>query len=134
MLAWNKYDFIECLGVLPEVGEDETCFYFRVEKDRLRLDLTLFPNASDVLRAGDVYIDIYLEGIKEPIFSTRIKESPGAQYTKYPNGWECLEIAAPHRSICFEEEWIVPMGARVRVNPHISVELFQPETSLQGSR
>lgn len=41
MMPWNKYEFIECLGVLPEIGEDETYFSFRVEKDGLRLELTI---------------------------------------------------------------------------------------------
>lgn len=126
MMAWNRYDFIECLGVLPEIGEDETYFSFSVEKDGLTLELSVFPNAADVARGGDAYIDIYREGIEESIFSTQIKESPGAQYIKHANGWECLEIAAPCRNVYFEEEWIVPMGVRVRVNPHIRVELFQP--------
>jgi len=45
---------------------------------------------------------------------------------KQANGWECLEVAAPHRNVSLEEEWIIPIGARISVNPHISVEMFQP--------
>ncbi|HEV2802742.1 MAG TPA: hypothetical protein VGW12_19885 [Pyrinomonadaceae bacterium] len=125
-MTWYKYEFIECLGVLPEVGEDDLSFSYRVEKDGLRLELTVFPRGGDLYEAGDVYLDLYREGIEQPVFSTRIMESPGARYIKHTNGWECLEIAAPHRNVSFEEEWIFPMGMRVRVNPHISVEMFQP--------
>lgn len=45
---------------------------------------------------------------------------------KQANGWECLEVAAPHRNVFFEEEWIIQMGARIKINPHINVEMFQP--------
>lgn len=125
MMAWNKYEFIECLGVLPEVGEDELNFSFSVKKDGLRLELTIFPYSADVESAGDVYIALYHDGIEEPVFFTLIKQSPGARYIKHTNGWECLEVAASCRNVYFEEEWIIPVGARVKVNPHISVELFQ---------
>jgi hypothetical protein len=128
MMAWNKHEFIECLGVLPEVGEDEIYFSFSVEKDGLRLELTVFPYAAGAEFGGDVHIDLYREGIKEPVFFTLIKQSPGARYIKHTNGWECLEVAAPCRNVYFEEEWIVPVGARVKVNPHISVEMFQSLT------
>lgn len=120
MLSWNEHDFVECLGVLPEVSEDHVSYLFRIEKDGLCLELTVFPYD------GGVYIDIYRSGIEKPIFYTQIKNSSGARYIKFLNGWECLEIAAPHRNIDLEENWIVPMGARVQVNPHISVEVFQP--------
>lgn len=122
-MAWDKYEFIECLGVLPEVGEDELSYSYRVEKDGLRLELTVFPSGGDVEEVGDVYLDLFREGT---VFTTQIMRSPGARYIKHTNGWECLEIAAPHRNVSFEEEWIFPMGVRVKVNPHISLEMFQP--------
>jgi hypothetical protein len=127
MLDWNKFDFIECLGTVPEEAEDGS-YLFRVEKDGLRLDISVFPNEGSVELGGDFYIDLYRNGVDMPLFFTKIYESPGAQYIKYPNGWECLEIVAPYRNVHFEEEWIIPMGARIRVNPHISVEMFQPST------
>jgi hypothetical protein len=39
MLVWNEYDFVECLGVLPEVGDYETSHFYKVEKEGLRLEL-----------------------------------------------------------------------------------------------
>jgi hypothetical protein len=125
MLFWNESELVEFFGVLPEVHEDSGGYTFGVEKQGLRLEVTFFPESHEHLRAGDVYIDLYQTGREESVFSTRIKESPGCQYIKYPNGWECLEVAAPSRSVFMEEEWLVPMGARIRVNPQISVEIFQ---------
>jgi hypothetical protein len=125
MLSWNKYDFVECLGVLPEEAGDGS-YLFRVVKDGLRLEVTVFPNEGLPEPGGDVYIDLYREGAERPLFFTKIGQSPAARYVKYPSGWECIEVAAPCRTAYFEEEWMIPMGARIQVNPTVSVEVFQP--------
>jgi len=125
MLSWDKYDFIECLGAVPEGAEDGS-FLFRVSKDGLRLEITVFPHDGSVELGGDFYIDLYREGADKPLFFTKIFQSPAARYVKYPNGWGCLEVAAPCRNVYFEEEWMIPMGARIQVDPTISVEIFQP--------
>ena len=127
MLFWNEHELVEFFGVLPEVHEDSGGYTFRVEKEDLRLEVTLFPDSHEHLPAGNVYIDLFKAGREDPIFTTRIKECPGCRYIKYQNRWECLEIAAPAQSIFMEENWLVPMGARIRVNPQISVEIFQSE-------
>ncbi len=72
MLTWNQYEFTECLEVLPEVGEYENHHTFRVEKDDLRLELTVFQYA------GDVYLDLYREGAESSIFQMRLLDCPGA--------------------------------------------------------
>jgi hypothetical protein len=106
------------------IDPDKTYLSFDIEKDGSRLNVTFFRYFSDV------YIEIYQTGVAEPAFSTEIKNSPGMKYLKNANGWECLEIAAPHRyHEFFEEEWIIPLGARIRVNPRIKVEMFQPSAS-----
>ena len=120
MREWSKYELIEFFGVLPEEDEGQTYLSFNVEKDGLRLRCSFFHYAFGV------YIYIFREGVAEPVFHTQIENSEGVKYMKHANGWECLEVAAPHRDVSFEEEWIIPMGARIRVNPHISVEMFQP--------
>jgi hypothetical protein len=67
MLVWNQYEFIECLGVVPEVNEEyETHHLFKVEKDGLRLELGVFQYA------GDVYLDLYREGVEQSVFSMRL--------------------------------------------------------------
>ncbi len=123
MAEWNKYELIEFFGVLPEEDEDQTYLSFSVEKDGLRLNVSFFHYVSAI------YIDIFRNGIDEPVFRTQIENSAGMKYMKHENGWECLEIAAPHRNVSFEEEWIVLMGARIKINPHINVEMFQPSAS-----
>lgn len=127
MLAWNEYDFVECLGVLTEYHEDSFSYSYEVKKGDLRLLLTVFLNGGDVKKPADIYLSIYRDGIEEPIFHTVIYKSPGAHRVRYKD-WECLEISAPHRyNSDYEDNWIVPMGVRIRVYPHINVEFFQPE-------
>jgi hypothetical protein len=120
MAEWNKHELIEFFGVLPEEDEDQTYLSFNVEKDGLRLYVSFFQHVPAV------YIDMFRDGIEEPVFRTRIENSAGMKYMKHANGWECLEVAAPHRNVPFEEERVIPMDARIRVNPHIGVEMFQP--------
>ena len=133
MMYWNEHELVEFFGILPDVLEDGGGYTFLVEKDGLRLEVTFLPNTHDHLRAGEVYIDLFLAGREEPIFSTRIRECPGYRYTKHQNGWECLEIAAPAQSIFMEENWLIPMGARITVNPQISITIFQSLTRFENN-
>jgi hypothetical protein len=76
--------------------------------------------------AFDAYIDIFRDGGDGPVFHTQIGNCAAMKYMRNASGWECLETSASHRNVSFEEEWIIPIGARIRVNPHISVEMYQP--------
>jgi hypothetical protein len=119
MMNWNQYEFIECLGVLPEVDEDETYYSFKIEKDGMRLDLTLFQYF------GDVYLDLYRDSVEQSVFSAQLKGCEGARYVNDKNGRECLEFA-PAKSFGsrYDGESPIPFGVRVAVNPHIRIELF----------
>jgi hypothetical protein len=119
MLVWNPYQFIECLGVLPVVEEGETSHLFRVEKDGLRLELTVFQYA------GDVYPDLYRDGIGEAVFKLRLLDCPGAGYVAGKDGSEQLEFAAAGSfGSRYDGAAPIPMGCRVAVNPHLRIELF----------
>jgi hypothetical protein len=110
MDEWNKHELIEFFGVLPEEDDDKTYLSFAIEKDGLLLNATFFQYFFDV------YLSIFRVGIKEPAFTTKIEASPGLKYVKHANGWECLEIAAP----------LLKRAVLIKINPHISVETFQP--------
>ena len=119
MLVWNQYEFIECLGVLPEVGEYEVSHSFRVEKDGLRLDLTVFQYD------GDVYLDLYRDGVETSVFYMRLIGCPGARYVKNRAGADYLEFAAAKSfGSRYDGESPIPLGVRVVADPHIRIELF----------
>lgn len=41
-LKWNEYDFVECLGVLPEIDDYETGHHFTVKKENLTLVISIW--------------------------------------------------------------------------------------------
>ena len=117
--VWNQYEFIECLGVLPEVDEEfGTCHTFKVERDGLRLELSV--SEYD----GDVYVSLYREGVGPPVFSMRLLGCDGARYVSDRRG-EFIEFA-PANSFFgrYDGETVAPYGFRVSVNPHITIEPF----------
>ena len=119
MLVWNQYEFIECLGVVPEIEEDEIAHYFKVSKDGLRLELSVFQYD------GDVYLDLYREGVEPSIFKMRLIDCAGARYVSDRNGREVIEFA-PAKSFGSRYDGVSPLpyGIRLAVTPHISIELF----------
>lgn len=125
MLIWNKFEFVECFGVLPKEADDRS-FSFRVEKADLYLNVIVLPHAGNSEYGGDFCIELYNKDSDIPLFFTKISDSPAARFMKYPNGWECVEIAAPCRKSYHEDEWLVPMGVRIQIEPRISIEMFQP--------
>ena len=121
MLKWNEYEFIECLGVLPQVGEDGTSHVFRVAKDGLRLELAVFQYDADVR------VELYREGLEPPIFYAHIVSCPGTRYVAEKNGREYLELAGLFGyDFGDEAKAPAPVVLRVMVNPHIRVELSPP--------
>lgn len=123
-IKWNEYELTEFFGALPERDEDELYLSFNVERDGLRLLVTFFHYDFDV------HLDIFRDGIDEPVLKTKIMSSAGAKHVSHENGYECLEIAGSDKYIdYYGKEWIASMAVRVRLNPHISVELFRPEAA-----
>ena len=120
-IEWNEYELTEFFGVLPEKGEDELYLSFSIEKDGLRLLVTFFNYDFDV------HLDVFRDGVDEPVVKTKIMSSAGAKYIAQENGYECLEISASDKYIeYYGKEWIASMAVRLRVSPHISVEFFRP--------
>ncbi len=118
MLKWNKYEFIECLGVLPQTEEDETVHIFRVAKEGLRLEIAVFQYEADVR------LELYKEGLESPLFLAQIISCPSARYVADKNGRECLEFEGLFGySFRDEDKNLVPVVVRVTVNPQIQVEL-----------
>jgi hypothetical protein len=119
MLMWDKYQFIECLAAVPEEDEDETRHSFRVERDGLRLELTVFQYA------GDIYLDLYRDGVGPSVLQMRLLDCPAARYVTAKGGYECIEFApAKSHGARYDGREPFPVGIRVAVNPHIRIELF----------
>lgn len=116
--VWNEYEFIECLGVMPEVDEYSVSHTFKVERDGLRLEL----NVSQY--DGDVYLYLYREGVGPPVFKMWLVDCEGVRYVR-DKGGDFLEFA-PAKSFGsrYDERSPASFGFRVSVDPHIRVEPF----------
>ena len=89
MLEWDQTNFLECLEVVPEECESEyhgPFSIFRVERNGVQLELTVFPYEEDVrfrlLRVGE----------EEPVFEYQIMSCKSAKFEKSKNGVELLRF------------------------------------------
>ena|SRR5215212_1586746 len=116
--VWNEYEFIECLGVLPEVSEYDDSRTFKVERDGLRLELSV--SQYD----GDIFLNIFREGVEPHVFFMRLTGCGGARYVR-DKGGDFIEFA-PAKSFGsrYDGRTPAPFGFRVSVNPHITIEPF----------
>ena len=118
MLVWDEVEFIECLEVVPTVGEYDVSHHFLVRKDGLSLELTVFQYD------GDVLISVYKDGIELPILDMKITDCSGVRRVNDKRR-EYLEFAP---SKCFGSRYdgrsVIPFGVRLTVKPSISVKLF----------
>src|SRR4051794_26018418 len=106
-LVWNEADFISCLEVLPKVEEYAISHQFVVEKDGLRLHVTVRQLDSDI------YITLYRVGIEQPVIDFRIVQCSGTRYVNDQRG-EYLEFAP---SQVFGDRYsrndLIPIGVRL---------------------
>lgn len=121
-IKWDEYELTQFFGVLPVKDADDLHLSFAVEKDGLRLRVT-FSHYD-----FDVHLEMFRDGLDEPVLSLKLMSSAGAKYVSHENGYECLEIGASDRYLeYYGRQWVASTAARLRVSPHLSVELFRPE-------
>jgi hypothetical protein len=118
VLVWNPDDVLACLETVPAVEEYDISHTYFVSRDGIRLELTIYQDA------GDIYIDLFREGLPEPIFRMTLTGCPGCRHVNDQRG-EYLEFA-PVR--CFGSRYDgnspIPFGVRLAIKPNISVTLF----------
>jgi hypothetical protein len=124
LLVWSETDFATCLEVLPAVEEYDVSYSYRVKRCGLRLDLTVYPYASDI------YITLFREGVETPIFDMKLIECAGTRYINDERG-EYLEFA-PGKALFGNryDGFVIPFGFRLSVKPCISIKLFSEPAGL----
>ena len=121
-LVWDETDFLTCFEVEPTIDEYETGYHYTITRDGLRLELSVYPFASDVA------ITIFRTGVERAIISFTITNCSGTRYINDSRG-EFVEFA-PSQVFGdrFSRDFVIPVGVRLSVKPSISLELFTQTT------
>jgi hypothetical protein len=117
MLKWNEADFVEYLGVQPDVIQPNSFLGYSVSKDGLRLGITFMPD-RDI-----VYFTLFRDGVDQPVMSTGFLRCEHAEYVR-PN-----ERELGHLEFVVSESDAPSLGAntgslkrvKITVEPHIQV-------------
>lgn len=119
LFKWSSVDFIQCLGVVPEVEEYDISHTFTVMKDEMRLVVKV--RQFD----GDVDIALFRDGCATAIVDCRIAESDAARWVNDSRG-NYIEIGGGRLfGGRYDGDAPIPYGARIRVEPGIQIEFFR---------
>jgi len=118
-INWSAVDFIQCLGVAPDVEEYEISHVFTVAKDGMCLVVKV--KQYD----GDVHIALIRDGCDMAVMDCRLVESDAARWVNDTRG-NYLEIGAGRLfGGRYDGDAPIPYGARIRVEPSIKIEFFR---------
>lgn len=118
MLVWDETEILACLEAEPQVEPDGVSYQYTVRKDGMRMELLVYPFD------GDVYLDLYRDGVEQPVFAMNILECPGIRAVRDASG-EHLEIAdAGTIEGRYDGESAIPNGVRIWANPTLRIELY----------
>lgn len=118
MLVWDETDVLTVLEVIPEQDTDGIWHQYCVEKDNIKLVVTIYQYD------GDVRFELFNSANNSNIFRMQLIDCNGV-LRKKDNTGEYLQFAP---SNCFgsryDAETTIPFGVRVSVNPSIKVSLY----------
>jgi hypothetical protein len=120
MFKWSEPDLTEFYGVVPTFHEDAHSHSFELQRDGLRLLVTLFD------LEGAVYVSIFREGLPKALFTVRRELCTHAHVTASRDFRRCFEAGAPKYPVT--DMGIPPAlarGVRVYIEPQIEVELIE---------
>ncbi len=121
MFMWDETDLTEFFGVAATFHDDAHSRSFDINRDGLRLLVTLFD------LEGAVYVSIFRDGLPEPVFTVRRELCTHVQITKGTDFRLCFEAGAPKHPVT--DMGIPPIlarGVRVYIEPQFQVELIEP--------
>ncbi len=122
MLRWDETDFMVCLGVMPEVGEDGIWHRYVVARDGLRLELTIWSYD------GDVYVTMWRDGVAAPLVDLCLCGCDAARWVREGDRGHLEFAASTLFGGRYDGESVIPYGIRVRVEPSLGLEFFRTNT------
>jgi hypothetical protein len=116
--VWEPLGFIEALGVLPVANEEGTCYLYKVLRQGLTLDLTVWP------LDGDVCIELTCAQQRQPLLKVNLLSCPSARVLRDKHG-QYIEFAATKAFAGrYDETSAAPYGFRLWLDPFVQVEPF----------
>lgn len=89
MFKWSETDLTEFFGVVATFHDDTDSHEFEVNRDGLRLLVTLFN------LEGAVYVSIFRDGLPKPLFTVRMAQEDGASSPRQGSARRAPERRAP---------------------------------------
>lgn len=119
-LRFEEHEFVAFFGVSSPLDEEECSFSYQLERDGLRLLLTIFPVD------GGVYLSLCRDGSTDSVVTSRLQACTHSRFVKW-GGKSCLEIGRPERSTSGTGVALV-WGLRLFVDPHFRIEFIHQTT------
>lgn len=117
-LVWQPSEFLEALGVAPEVEQYETSHKYVVSQPPVTLEITLWQYD------GDVQLHLFVSPLEEPVVRYSMLECPGARVVSDKRG-QFIEFAASNTFTGrYDGYSVIPYGLRLWVEPQICLEPF----------
>jgi len=118
LLKWDPVDFLELLSVVPEVDEDGIGHRYCVDREPLRLEISVWQYDSDIS------IKLFCSPFPEPVAVINLLECPGVRAVHDKQG-SFLEFAPANTfSGRYDGYSPIPYGLRLTVEPQIKIEPF----------
>ena len=119
MLVWDEVDVLAVLETEPVIETDCIWYTYCVKKDGLELKITIYQYD------GDVYFELFSDGIDNSIFSMNLMDCAGVK-RRFEKSGEYLEFAPSgcFKTSRYDGEMSIPYGVRVSIKPSIKVELY----------
>lgn len=117
-LVWEPVDFLDLLGVAPDVEEYGVSFHYVVHRQDLRLELGVWP------MSGDVTVAVYCSAQLQPVINLSLLDCPGARVVDDKRGRFIEFAGATLFTGRFDNTVSAPYGFRVQVDPFVQVSPY----------
>lgn len=120
-MKWDSTDLLECLEVEPSVDKDGVEHAYEVVRNGLKLLISIFQYD------GDVYFSLMRENEEHSsLIAFKINQCPEIIFRKFGKD-EYLEFLPGRQDLeSFDKASSITQGVRVRIQPDIKLELYEP--------
>jgi hypothetical protein len=116
--VWDPTSLLEALGVAPIEDAEGICYLYKVLRQGVTLDLTIWP------LDGDISIEVTCDQQAQPLMKVNLLSCPAVRVVRDRRG-QYFEFAATKAFAGrYDETSAAPYGFRLWLDPFIQVEPF----------